>query len=142
MTHLLDVITVWYPAYWVALTLLVTLMALNLFGVFEVTLGGGAMGAAAELAGKEGAGGAFFNGVLATALATPCTAPFLSIALGFAFTQPPTIIVLMFFAVGVGLALPYVLLSLNPGWLQQRGTSPPRRWNRARSRRGKCTITA
>ncbi|MBI5383498.1 MAG: thioredoxin family protein [Verrucomicrobia bacterium] len=106
------------PIFLVVLTTLVTLVALNLFGVFEVTLGGGAMGAAAELAGQEGGAGAFFNGVLATALATPCTAPFLSIALGFAFTQPATVIVLMFLAVGAGLALPYLVLSWQPAWLR------------------------
>ena len=106
------------PMFLVALTVLVTLVTLNLFGVFEVTLGGSALGAAAELAGKEGSGGAFFNGVLATALATPCTAPFLGVALGFAFAQPPAIIVLMFLTVGLGLAFPYVLLSWQPAWLK------------------------
>ena len=100
------------------LTTLVVLVALNLFGVFEVSLGGTAMGAAGELASREGASGAFFNGVLATILATPCSAPFLGFALGFAFTQPPLIIVLMFLTVGCGLALPYVVLSWEPGWLK------------------------
>ena len=106
------------PTFVVAMTVLVTLVALNLFGVFEIILGGGAMGAATELASKEGAAGAFFNGVLATALATPCTAPFLGAALGFAFSQPAIIVVLMFLTVGLGLALPYVLLSWNPAWMK------------------------
>jgi thiol:disulfide interchange protein DsbD len=106
------------PHFIVALTVLVTLVALNLFGVFEVTLSGRAMGAAGELASKHGAPGAFFNGVLATALATPCTAPFLGVALGFAFAQPTSIIVLMFLAVGLGLAAPYVVLSWHPAWLK------------------------
>src|SRR6185503_5943984 len=53
----------------IAMTVLVLLVALNLFGVFEVTLGGRTMGAASELASKQGAAGAFFNGVLATLLA-------------------------------------------------------------------------
>ncbi len=65
------------PIFVVCLTTLVTLVALNLFGVFEVTLGGRALDAAGELASKHGSAGAFFNGVLATMLATPCTAPFL-----------------------------------------------------------------
>lgn len=102
----------------VGLTVLVILVALNLFGVFEVTLGGGAMSAAGGLASKEGNAGAFFNGVLATTLATPCTAPFLAPALGFAFTQPPAIIVLVFLTVGAGLASPYLLLSWKPEWLR------------------------
>ncbi len=102
----------------VSMTVLVTLVALNLFGLFEVTLSGGAMGAAGDLASKEGASGAFFNGVLATALATPCTAPFLAGALGFAFAQPPGVIVLFFVAVAAGLAAPYVVLSWQPAWLK------------------------
>ena len=106
------------PVFIVVLTTLITLVALNLFGVFEVTLGGRALSAAGELASKHGAAGAFFNGVLATALATPCTAPFLSIALGFAFAQKAPVILLMFLAVGVGLAAPYVVLSWNPAWLK------------------------
>jgi len=102
----------------VALTILVLLVALNLFGVFEVTLGGRAMGAAGDLASKHGFAGAFFNGILATVLATPCTAPFLSIALGFAFAQSTAIIILIFLFVGLGLALPYLVLSFQPAWLK------------------------
>jgi thiol:disulfide interchange protein DsbD len=106
------------PIFIVCLTTLVTLVALNLFGVFEVSLSGRTMNAADRLASKHGTTGAFFNGVLATALATPCTAPFLSVALGFAFAQSAPVIVLMFLAVGVGLAAPYVVLSWNPAWLK------------------------
>lgn len=106
------------PYFRLALLVVVMLVALNLFGVFEVTLPGSAMGAAAGLAAKEGVAGAFFNGVLATALATPCTAPFLAVALGFAFTQPAWVTVLIFTAVALGLAAPYVLLSWQPGWLK------------------------
>ena len=106
------------PEFLVGLTTLVTLIALNLFGLFEVSLGGRVLGAAGGLAARHGPAGAFFNGVLATVLATPCTAPFLGAALGFAFTQPPLVIVLVFLTVGVGLAAPYVVLSWNPGWLR------------------------
>lgn len=106
------------PTFRVVITILVTLVALNLFGIFEITLSGRAMGAAGDLASREGAPGAFFNGVLATVLATPCTAPFLGAALGFAFTQPPLIIILMFLAVGAGLAAPFVILCWQPGWLK------------------------
>ncbi len=106
------------PEFVVLLTILVTLVALNLFGLFEVSLGGRALTTASELAGREGLGGAFLNGVLATALATPCTAPFLGAALGFAFSQPPFIVVLVFLTVGAGLALPYLLLSWYPAWLK------------------------
>jgi thiol:disulfide interchange protein DsbD len=106
------------PEFIVVLTTLITLVALNLFGVFEVTLGGRTLSAAGQLASKQGAAGAFFNGLLATALATPCTAPFLAPALGFAFAQKAPLILLMFFAVGAGLAAPYVVLSWNPAWLK------------------------
>jgi thiol:disulfide interchange protein DsbD len=106
------------PVFVVCLTTLVMLVALNLFGVFEVNLGGRALDAAGGLASKHGSAGAFFNGVLATILATPCTAPFLSIALGFAFTQKAPVILLMFLTVGIGLAAPYVVLSWNPAWLK------------------------
>jgi thiol:disulfide interchange protein len=76
------------PQFIVGMAALITLVALNLFGLFEVTLGGPALGAAGELASQHGASGAFFNGVLATVLSTPCSAPFLGAALGFAFSQP------------------------------------------------------
>jgi thiol:disulfide interchange protein len=106
------------PIFVVCLTILVTLVALNLFGVFEVALGGKTWDAAGNLASRHGASGAFFNGVLATTLATPCTAPFLAPALGFAFSQSASIIILIFLFVGLGLASPYVLLSWNPAWLK------------------------
>ena len=106
------------PVFIVVLTALITLVALNLFGVFGITLGGRTLSAAGQLASKQGAPGAFFNGLLATALATPCTAPFLAPALGFAFAQSPSLIVLIFLFVGLGLAAPYVVLSWNPAWLK------------------------
>jgi thiol:disulfide interchange protein DsbD len=106
------------PIFLVGITVLVTLVALNLFGVFEITLGGNVMDSAGTLSSKHGASGAFFNGVLATVLATPCTAPFLGAALGFAFTQPAAIILLVFSMAALGLAAPYVVLSWNPSWLK------------------------
>jgi len=106
------------PIFLVALATLVTLVALNLFGVFEVTLTGGAMNVASDLSAKSGAAGAFFNGALATALATPCSAPILGSALAFAFTQPATTLMLIFLTVGLGLASPYLVLSWHPAWLK------------------------
>ena len=105
------------PQFVVLLTVLILLVSLNLFGLFEVTLGSIGV-AAGSVAGREGAGGAFFNGVLATVLATPCTAPFLAPALGFAFTQTAAVILLIFVTVALGLAFPYVVLSWNPKWLR------------------------
>ena len=106
------------PQFLVVLTVLVTLVALNLFGVFEVNVSGKVLGAAGTLASKHGAAGSFFNGVLATILATPCTAPFLGAALGFAFSQSAGIIALIFLTVGLGLAAPYLILSWHPVWLK------------------------
>lgn len=106
------------PYFVVGMTVLVTLIALNLFGVFEIQLGGAALGTAANLASKEGRAGAFYNGVLATLLATPCTAPALGAAVGAVITQPSHIVILTFLTIGFGLALPYVLLSWNPRWLK------------------------
>ena len=102
----------------VLLTIVMTLVALNLFGLFEVTLGGGVMTAAGDAASREGYSGAFFNGILATILATPCTAPFLTGALAFGFTQPAFVTALAFIAAGLGLAFPYVLLSWRPELLK------------------------
>lgn len=102
----------------IGMTILVTLVALNLFGLFEVTLGGGALSKAGALSAKSGAPGAFFNGVLATALAIPCTAPFLAAALAFAFGQPPGIIVLTFCFIALGLAAPYIVLTWDPSLLK------------------------
>jgi len=83
-----------------------------------VTLSVGALGAASDLLAKHGATGAFFNGLLATALATSCTAPVLAGGLGFAQGQPPRTIVLIFLMMGVGLSAPYILLSWYPSLLR------------------------
>jgi thiol:disulfide interchange protein len=107
-----------HPGFQVALTVLMTLIALNLFGVFEITLSSKAAGAASDLAGRQGGSGAFFNGVLATVLATPCTAPFLGAALAFAFTQSAVVTLVVFAAAGAGFAFPFVLLCVEPHWLK------------------------
>lgn len=101
----------------VLMTILMTLVALNFFGVFEVSAGA-VTGAASAASSGSGRLGAFANGVLATILATPCTAPFLGTALGFAFSQPPQGVLLMFSTIALGLALPYVLLSWQPAWMR------------------------
>lgn len=112
------------PWFVMTMTLVVLIIALNFFGVFEFELPGFALGTAEKLISKSGRLGAFLNGVLATALATPCTAPFLAPALGFAFTQPGSGIIAIFTAAGIGLALPYILLAWNPSllrWLPKPG---------------------
>ena len=106
-------------AYFVlAMSVVVLVFALNLFGVFEITLPQTASRGVLGWTAREGDAGSFFQGVFATVLATPCTAPFLGTALGFAFTQSSWIILLMFIAVAAGMSAPYLLLSAQPAWLK------------------------
>jgi thiol:disulfide interchange protein/DsbC/DsbD-like thiol-disulfide interchange protein len=102
----------------VLLTALVTLISLNLFGVFEVNLGGRVMGAAGNLSAREGRSGVFFNGILAVVLASSCTAPVLGRALIYAYSHRSSDVAVVFLMVGVGLAAPYVVLSWNPALLK------------------------
>ncbi|NBZ95563.1 MAG: hypothetical protein EBR40_03920, partial [Proteobacteria bacterium] len=104
------------PWFVVGLSVLVFLFALNLFGVFEITLPGSAANSLDHTASRGGYAGSFFQGLFATLLATPCTAPFLGSALGFAFGQNAPVILAMFAAVALGMSLPYLLLSARPGW--------------------------
>lgn len=93
------------------------LLGLSLSGVF--TLGGSVMGVGQGLAGRDGLAGSFFTGVLATVVATPCTAPFMGTALGFAITQPWPVALSVFLALGLGMALPFLALSFSPGLLRR-----------------------
>ncbi len=98
----------------VALLVYVLFVAgLNLSGMFE--FGGRLMGVGSELAARGGLVGSFFTGVLAAVVATPCTAPFMATALGVALAQPAWIALLTLLALGLGLALPFLLLSVFPG---------------------------
>jgi thiol:disulfide interchange protein len=97
---------------------LVFAFALNLFGVFELSVSARATGPIGKLASGQGYAGAFFQGVFATVLATPCTAPFLGTASAFAFAQPGWVTFLVLLFVGLGMALPYLILAINPGWLK------------------------
>jgi thiol:disulfide interchange protein DsbD len=99
------------------LALLMVGIGLNLLGVFEV--GQRLSTAGAQLDRRSGLRGAFLSGVLATVVATPCTAPFMGAALGYALAQPPAVSMLVFTALGLGMALPYVLLSFFPAWISR-----------------------
>jgi suppressor for copper-sensitivity B len=97
------------------LTCVVFAFALALLGVWEVPIPGFVgSGAAADLASKEGAAGAFSKGVLTTVLATPCTGPFLGPALAWAVKQPLPVVFLTFAAVGLGMASPFLLIGAFP----------------------------
>ncbi len=106
-------------AYFVlVLSVIVLVFALNLFGVFEISLPQSITGGLLSRTERKDDLGSFFQGVFATVLATPCTAPFLGTALGFAFSQSPAIILAMFIAIAAGMSAPYLLLSAQPAWLR------------------------
>ena len=97
------------PRFVAILAYLFFAMGLALSGVFE--LGAGMMGFGGQLADRGGYSGSFFTGVLATVVASPCTAPFMGTALGFAVTQPAPVALAIFAALGSGMAAPMLLLS-------------------------------
>src|ERR1700736_2620751 len=106
------------PYFVLGLSIIVLVFALNLFGVFELSLPQSMTSGLVSTAERKDDFGSFFQGLFATVLATPCTAPFLGTALGFAFTQSPTVILSMFVAVATGMSAPYLLLSAQPAWLR------------------------
>src|SRR5213080_3374814 len=106
-------------AYFVlVLSVIVLVFALNLFGVFEISLPQSMTRGLLSTTERKDDLGSFFQGVFATVLATPCTAPFLGTALGFAFSQSSVVILVMFVAVAAGMSAPYLLLSAQPAWLR------------------------
>ncbi len=100
-------------AFVFCLAVVMLVFALNMSGVFEFGLRATAVGA--ELQTRSGLAGSFFTGVLATIVATPCSAPFLAPALGAALALPTVESFAIFTAIALGLALPYLLLSIFPG---------------------------
>ncbi len=100
------------PVFVSIMILFLFLFSLNMFGLFEFITPGGSKLGAVKL--KEGFGGDFLSGVLATILSTPCTAPFLGTALTFAFTTSNFMIFLIFLFVGLGLAVPFLFTALFP----------------------------
>ena len=102
------------PTFVTFLTVVVLLFCLNLWGVFEVPLPAKLANWAAATGG-EGLPGHFTAGLFATLLATPCSAPFLGTAVGFALSQSAVVVFATFTAVGFGMALPYVVLAISPG---------------------------
>ena len=101
----------WFLAF---IVYLFFMMALSMSGVFEI--GTNMMGAGGDLAQSKGYKGSFFTGVFATIVATPCTAPFMGPALGFALSQPWLSAMLVFVSLGVGMALPILVLSFVPAF--------------------------
>ncbi|MEO3680107.1 thioredoxin family protein [Rheinheimera sp. FR7-31] len=89
-------------------------LGLSLSGVVQFGLG--LMNSGSSLASAKGGKGAFFTGVLAVVVASPCTAPFMGTALGYAVGQSATVALTVFVALGLGMALPFLLLALVPGF--------------------------
>lgn len=102
------------PLFVIALVVILTLFAANMWGLFEVRLPGRVSDAAVSAGNSHSLGGQFFQGAFATILATPCTAPFLGTSIGFALSRGPLEIYAIFAALGVGMALPFILVSLFP----------------------------
>ena len=98
------------------LMLLFAAITLNLAGLFEFTAGSSLGGVAMAKNPKKGLRSSFLTGMLAVIVASPCTAPFMGAALGFAVTQPALEALAVFLALGFGMALPWLLLCLIPGW--------------------------
>jgi thiol:disulfide interchange protein/DsbC/DsbD-like thiol-disulfide interchange protein len=101
------------PLVVLLLAYLLFLIGLNLSGVFDIK-GGAMTNLGSKLAQKQGYAGSFFTGMLATIVATPCTAPFMGAAMGYALTQSSFVALCVFAALGFGLALPYLLLTMIP----------------------------
>jgi len=102
------------PWFLITMVLVMTLFACNMLGVFEFSLPGWIGSRAGNIEHNNRIGGHFFQGMLATILATPCSAPFLGTAVGFALARGPVEILTIFIAVGVGLSVPYLLVAAFP----------------------------
>ena len=112
------------PLFVTLMIYLLLAVGLNLSGVFDV--GGGLAGVGDSLTQGDSHRASFFTGVLTTLVATPCTAPFMAAAVGAALTQSPFVALLIFAALGVGLSVPYLLLSFAP-WTR-RALPKPGAW--------------
>ncbi len=102
------------PVFLALMAGLLFFLGLSLAGQFEIGLT--LTSAGGLLAARQGYAGSFFTGVLAVIVATPCTAPFMGAAVGYALAQPAAITFAVFTALALGLAAPYVALTLQPAW--------------------------
>jgi len=110
------------PRIILSLLLLITAVALNLAGLFELP----ALAGGGRLAQRGGSGGAFWTGALAAFVATPCTGPFMGAALGAALVLPTALALAVFAGLGLGLALPFLLLGFVPAL--RRSLPKPGAW--------------
>jgi thiol:disulfide interchange protein DsbD len=103
------------PLFIILIAAVLFLLSLSLLGVFEI--GGSLIGVGGGKSGS-GYGGSFFTGILATIVATPCTAPFMGSALAYALTQTAVVSLAVFTSLGLGMAAPYLILSASPALLR------------------------
>ena len=106
-----------HPLFLVALALVCVLFAANLWDLYEIRLPANFSGKIAHRSLDMGLVGDFLSGIVATVLATPCSAPFLGTAIAFALAAGPLEILAVFVALGTGLALPYLLVAVFPGFM-------------------------
>jgi len=104
------------PGFVIILVVLLFMFALSMFGLFEIGASLTAVGQNTQ--NKSAYMGSFMSGILATVVATPCTAPFMGSALGYAISQPPIISLLVFTFLGLGMAAPYLVLTNSPKLLK------------------------
>jgi suppressor for copper-sensitivity B len=114
-----------YFGFRAATTMLMFAMALSFLGVWEIPIPGFATShQSSQLMRREGAIGAYFKGLLTTVLATPCSGPGLGAVFSLSIDQAPWVILLMYFAIGLGMSLPYILIAMNPSllaWMPKPG---------------------
>jgi thiol:disulfide interchange protein len=105
------------PIFVMLMAYLMFVIGLNFSGLFEI--GGAFAGVGGKLAARQGLSGAFFTGALAAIVATPCTAPFMGAAIGYAVAQPAPAAMAVMLALGLGMALPFLALSYSPALLRR-----------------------
>ncbi len=111
-----------YPVFTILVGLLIGIMATGMFGFYSVRLPNFIYTLNPE---QDTLQGSFGLGILAAILSTPCTAPFMGAAAAWAATQPPATTVATFAAIGAGMALPYLVLSANPAWVEKMPKTGP-----------------
>jgi DsbC/DsbD-like thiol-disulfide interchange protein/cytochrome c biogenesis protein CcdA len=112
------------PVFVAGMTWLLFAVGLNMSGVFQI--GASLVGVGQGLTRHSGQLGSFFTGLLAVVVATPCTAPFMGVAIAAGLAAPPAVTMMVFLAMGLGMAMPYVLLAFVPGI--GRTAPKPGRW--------------
>ena len=105
------------PKVVAVLAVLLFVIGLNLLGTFE--FGASLQNTGAELTQKSGAAGSFFTGALAVVVATPCTAPMMAGAVGYALAAPAAVTIAVFMALAIGFALPFLLIAYIPGLMSK-----------------------